>query len=116
MVDLQVYDKSKAAMQEVLLRVEAGSYFGEDMILSHLTFRDLEPAVSLAYRVPPAPRRPIAALETSTEHTCTPACIVIVYGKHQPLQWKSGSVHRYTGCCSNPQMSALLIAFRTAPR
>jgi len=27
----------------------AGSCFGEDMILSHLTFRDLEPAVSLAY-------------------------------------------------------------------
>ena len=43
-------------------------------------------------------------------------CIVMVYGKHHPLQWNIGRVHRYLGCCSKPMISALLIALRAAPR
>ena len=36
----------------------------------------------------------IAAARTARRQTCVPATIDIVHGKHQPLQWNIGSVHR----------------------
>src|SRR5215813_12862345 len=40
----------------------------------------------------------IAGARTARRHTCVPATTEIDHGKHQPLQWNIGSVHRYTGC------------------
>ncbi len=31
---------------------------------------------------------------TQRRQTCVPACTASVHGKHQPLQWNIGSVHR----------------------
>ena len=36
----------------------------------------------------------IAAARTWRRQTCVPATTEIVHGKHQPLQWNIGSVHR----------------------
>ena len=41
---------------------------------------------------PIAEKIEVASVER--RQTWTPACSVIVYGKHQPLQWNIGSVHR----------------------
>ena len=44
--------------------------------------------------------------------TCVPAAAVTAHGKHQPLQWKSGSVHRKTesrsSSCTTISPSALI--------
>ena len=56
--------------------------------------------------------RRIAAASTRRRQTWVPACAVIVHGKHQPLQWNIGSVHRYTGWCGMAQVTTLPIAFR----
>ena len=45
-----------------------------------------------------------------------PALAAIVHGKHQPLQWNIGSVHRYTACRGMPQSMMFDSAFRYAPR
>ena len=58
----------------------------------------------------------IAAASTRRRQTCVPASAVTVQGKHQPLQWNIGSVHRYTGCRAMPQVTTLPSAFRYAPR
>ena len=34
------------------------------------------------------------AARTARRHTCVPATTEIDHGKHQPLQWNIGSVHR----------------------
>ena len=36
----------------------------------------------------------IAAARTARRQTCVPATTEIDHGKHQPLQWNIGSVHR----------------------
>ncbi len=36
----------------------------------------------------------IAVARTARRQTCVPATIDTVHGKHQPLQWNIGSVHR----------------------
>ncbi len=36
----------------------------------------------------------MAAASTRRRQTCVPASAVTVQGKHQPLQWNIGSVHR----------------------
>src|SRR5947209_6018539 len=53
---------------------------------------------------------------TQRRQTCVPAATEIDHGKHQPLQWNIGSVHRYTGCFAIPQVTTLPIANRYAPR
>src|SRR2546422_7248121 len=45
----------------------------------------------------------IGSTSTRRRHTLVPAFAAIVQGKHQPLQWNIGSVHRYTECCGMPQ-------------
>src|SRR5256885_9409599 len=45
-----------------------------------------------------------ARLSTLRRHTCVPASIATVHGKHQPLQWNIGSVHRYFGNCGMLQV------------
>ena len=49
---------------------------------------------------------------TPRRQTWVPAWAVMVQGKHQPLQWNMGSVHRYTGWCGIAQVTMLPIAFR----
>jgi len=49
---------------------------------------------------------------TFRRHTLVPAFSASVHGKHQPLQWNIGSVHRYTACCGMPQEITLLTAFK----
>ena len=66
--------------------------------------RCVTPSVSSACR--------IAAASTRRRHTCVPACAVMVQGKHQPLQWNIGSVHKYTGWCGRDQVTTLPSAFR----
>ena len=41
-----------------------------------------------------------------------PAFAAMVQGKHQPLQWNIGSVHRYTEWCGMPQTRMLPTPFR----
>ena len=36
----------------------------------------------------------IASARTQRRHTCVPVTADSVQGKHQPLQWNIGSVHR----------------------
>ena len=36
----------------------------------------------------------IGAARTARRHTCVPATTDRVHGKHQPLQWNIGKVHR----------------------
>ena len=48
-------------------------------------------------------------------HTCVPALSVTVQGKHQPLQWNIGSVHKYLGNIGISQTSVFPIAFKYAP-
>jgi hypothetical protein len=45
---------------------------------------------------------------TRRRHTLVPATSAIVQGKHQPLQWNIGSVHRYTGWCGRLHATTLL--------
>jgi hypothetical protein len=40
----------------------------------------------------------------------------IDHGKHRPLQWNIGTVHKYTGCFGIPQLTTLPSASRQAPR
>ena len=44
---------------------------------------------------------------TPRRQTWVPAWAVMVQGKHQPLQWNMGSVHRYTGWCGSAQVMML---------
>ena len=37
---------------------------------------------------------------TRRRHTLVPATAAMVQGKHQPLQWNMGSVHKYRGWCA----------------
>ncbi len=39
-----------------------------------------------------------------------------VQGKHQPLQWNMGRVHKYTACLGMSHSSTLLMALMAAPR
>ena len=66
--------------------------------------RWVTPSVSNACRMEAASAR--------RRHTWVPACAVTVHGKHQPLQWNIGSVHRYTGCRGMDQVTTLPSAFR----
>jgi hypothetical protein len=54
----------------------------------------------------------IKPVSTFLRHTLAPACRAIVQGKHQPLQWNIGSVHRYTGCSGIDQVTTFDTAFR----
>src|SRR5574343_1302848 len=47
---------------------------------------------------------------TRRRQTLTPARAATVQGKHQPLQWNMGSVHRYTACLGMSHSSTLLMA------
>src|SRR5436190_14965168 len=58
----------------------------------------------------------IALARTWRRHTWVPATTEIDHGKHQPLQWNIGSVHRYTGCFAIEQVTILPSASRCAPR
>src|ERR1044071_5523309 len=49
----------------------------------------------------------IAGARTARRQTCVPATTEIDQGKHQPLQWNIGSVHRYTGCFAIAQVTML---------
>src|SRR5918997_6946094 len=42
---------------------------------------------------------------TARRQTWVPATIDKDHGKHQPLQWNMGSVHRYTGCWPMPPVT-----------
>ena len=48
--------------------------------------------------------------------TCAPPAPVTAQGKHQPLQWKSGSVHRNTEARSSLWTSISASALSSAPR
>ena len=48
-----------------------------------------------------------------TSHAAT---AVTAHGKHQPLQWNIGSVHRYTESAARQAWMTSLSAFRYAPR
>ena len=54
----------------------------------------------------------IASARTCRRHTLVPATAARVHGKHHPLQWNMGSVHRYTGCAVMFQHIALESALR----
>src|SRR5262249_38051521 len=54
----------------------------------------------------------IAGARTWRRHTCVPATAEIDHGKHQPLQWNIGSVHRYTGCFAIEHVTMLPVASR----
>ena len=54
----------------------------------------------------------IAAGSARRRQTCVPPNAVIVHGKHQPLQWNMGNVHRYTGAPASPHATMLPIALR----
>src|SRR4029078_7260304 len=58
----------------------------------------------------------ILAGSTLRRQTLIPADAAPVHGKHQPLQWNIGSVHRYTEWRGMPQSPMLDSAFRYAPR
>ena len=58
----------------------------------------------------------IFAGSTLRRQTLMPADAATVHGKHQPLQWNIGSVHRYTGCWPRLPARMLLTAFKYAPR
>ena len=49
---------------------------------------------------------------TRRRQICVPPSIATVQGKHQPLQWNIGKVHRYLGNCGMVQVAALHTAFR----
>ena len=49
---------------------------------------------------------------TLRRHTLAPACSAMVQGKHHPLQWNMGSVHKYTGCSGMAQVTTFDTAFR----
>ena len=44
------------------------------------------------------------------------ATAVTAHGKHQPLQWNIGSVHRYAESVRRPATITSFSAFRYAPR
>ena len=50
------------------------------------------------------------SLKAWRRQTWVPAIAVIVQGKHQPLQWNIGKVHKYTGCMSMDQTAWLPMA------
>src|SRR6476620_604765 len=54
----------------------------------------------------------ILAGSTLRRQTLMPAEAATVHGKHQPLQWNIGSVHRYTGCWPRLPARILLTALR----
>jgi hypothetical protein len=45
-------------------------------------------------------------------HTCRAPTAVTAHGKHQPLQWNIGRVHRYTDSLVNEKLMAVPRAFR----
>jgi hypothetical protein len=49
---------------------------------------------------------------TFGRHTCVPAAAVTAHGKHQPLQWNIGSVHRCTVDGESPVCAAMASACR----
>jgi len=53
---------------------------------------------------------------TARRQTCVPPIAVTDHGKHQPLQWNMGRVHRYTGCAGMGQAMMLPTASRKVPR
>src|ERR1022692_204774 len=53
---------------------------------------------------------------TCRRHTCRAPAAVTAHGKHQPLQWNIGSVHRYTELLVSPCSTTSPSAFRYAPR
>ena len=58
----------------------------------------------------------IAAGSTARRQTCVPPIATTDQPKHQPLQWKSGSVHRYTGCGGSGHAMMLPTVSRNVPR
>src|SRR5262249_31081957 len=54
----------------------------------------------------------MAGARTARRHTCVPATTESDHGKHQPLQWNIGSVHRYTGCFAIEHVTMLPVASR----
>src|SRR5262245_6941633 len=58
----------------------------------------------------------IALARTWRRQTCVPATTEMDQGKHQPLQWNMGSVHKYTGCLPMLQVTTLPMASSAAPR
>ena len=53
---------------------------------------------------------------TARRQTCVPPIAVTDHGKHQPLQWNIGSVHRYTGLAGMAHAMTLPQASRKVPR
>ena len=53
---------------------------------------------------------------TARRQTCVPPIAVTDQGKHQPLQWNIGSVHRYTGRGGIAHAMTLPTASRNVPR
>src|SRR5262245_19394361 len=53
---------------------------------------------------------------TARRHTCTPPAAVTAQGKHQPLVWNIGSVHKYLDERSSLAWKAIASACRYAPR
>ena len=49
-------------------------------------------------------------------HTWVAPTAVTAQGKHHPLQWNMGRVHRYTLAVESPVSMISPIAFRAAPR
>ena len=58
----------------------------------------------------------MSAGSTARRQTCVPPIAVTDHGKHQPLQWNSGNVHRYTGRAGIAQAITLPHASRNVPR
>ena len=54
-------------------------------------------------------------IDLAETHVC-PALAATVQGKHQPLQWNIGSVHRKTACFGMDHSRMLLMPFMYAPR
>src|SRR5262245_4423483 len=58
----------------------------------------------------------ITAGSTVRRHTCVPPIATTDQPKHQPLQWKSGSVHRHTGRGGSGHAMMLPTTSRHVPR
>ena len=54
----------------------------------------------------------MVAASTLRRQMLVPALAAMVHGKHQPLQWNIGSVHRYTELVSMPAWITSPSAFR----
>ncbi len=58
----------------------------------------------------------ISAGSTLRRQMCVPPIAVTDHGKHQPLQWNIGSVHRYTGFGGSGHAMVLPTDSRNVPR